>query len=154
MWRFTRPEFVGIQLSRGRGNRVPGTQRKLIWAAGWCVPVGLLLAALLPTVPHVGLHLFLLGGVGLLTLSVALHVGLAHGGAPELLHRPTNGIRGFGVLLLAGLVLRLALELAPGVLSRDGSLALAAILVLASLVPWGLLVLPRLLAQWIEDHES
>ena len=132
--------------------RVAGTQRKLIWLAAWCVPVGHLLAAALPGTPHVGLHLFLLGGIGLITLTVALHVGLAHSGGQELVHRPVGAVRLFGGLFLAGLVLRLALEVLP--LQREACLALAAGLVLASLVPWGALVLPRLVAKWIDGHDS
>lgn len=88
----------------------PGTQRKLIWAASWCLPIGLAVAAFYPSLPHVGLHIFFLGGIGLITLSVALHVGLAHSSGQELVNRAVPAIRFFGAFMAIALALRITAE--------------------------------------------
>lgn len=135
-----------VLILAARFHRLPavaGTQRRLIWIATWCLPLGLAIAAAFPERPHLGLHLVFLGGLFLLTLSVALHVGLAHAGGQELVQRPVFSIRLFGALTFAALACRLIAEYA--VAERFGWLALAAALAMLALVPWALLILPRLL---------
>lgn len=123
--------------------QVPGTQRMLIWLSSWCLPLGLALAAALPERPHVGQHVFYVGGLLLLTFCVALHVGLAHAGGQTLVHRPVFAVRIFGALVFAALACRLMAEFA--VSARFGWLAAASGLVMLALLPWGALILPRLL---------
>lgn len=126
-----------------RFPQVPGTQRVLIWLSAWCLPLGLVLAALIPDRPHVGLHVLYIGGLLLLTLSVALHVGLAHAGGQSLVQRPVQSVRVFGALVLISLSCRILAEYNP--MARFGWLAAAAGVAMFALLPWGLLILPRLL---------
>jgi len=122
---------------------VAGTQRKLIWAASWCLPIGLSVAALYPSRPQVGLHIFFLSGIALLTFSVALHVGLAHSTGQKLVGRPVFAIQLFGGLVFAALFLRILAEFDSA--NRFAWLAAGASVFLLALLPWGWLILPRLL---------
>jgi len=122
---------------------VAGTQRKLIWIASWCLPLGLSVAALFPNLPQVGLHIFFLSGTALITFSVALHVGLAHSSGQELVGRPVLAIQLFGGLVFVALLLRIIAEF-DGT-HRFAWLAAGAGVFLLALLPWGLLILPRLL---------
>ena len=126
-----------------RWPSVAGTQRKLIWIASWCLPVGLMVAAIMPNQPQVGLHIFFLSGIGLITFSVALHVGLAHSSGKELVMRPVNAMRIFGALIFIALILRICAEFLPQ--HRFEWLAAGAGVFLLALLPWGFLILPRLL---------
>lgn len=126
-----------------RWPSVEGTQRKLIWMASWCLPIGLTVAALLPDQPQIGLHIFFLSGIALITFSVALHVGLAHSSGKDLVMRPVRAMRLFGALVFLALVLRICAEHFP--LHRFEWLAAGAAVFLLALIPWGILILPRLL---------
>ncbi|MFT7517075.1 MAG: hypothetical protein ACI84O_000865, partial [Myxococcota bacterium] len=90
-----------------RPPTMPGTQRKLIWIASWCLPIGLLLTAVLPNLLQIGLHVLFIGGLLLVTLSVALHVGLAHSSGQALVSKPVGAVRAFGALLMLALALRI-----------------------------------------------
>jgi uncharacterized protein involved in response to NO len=126
-----------------RPPTIAGTQRKLIWLACWCIPVGLLLTVLIPWHPQIGLHVLFIGGFAMLTFSVALHVALAHSGGQHLVSMPVAQTRAFGMLLAIALACRIAAELNP---ERQFTwIGAGAITFLAALLPWGLLVLPRTL---------
>jgi hypothetical protein len=140
---------AAVLLLSGRIYRLPtvgGTQRRLIWISAWCLPLGLLLASRMPERPQIGFHVLFLGGLLLLTLSVALHVGLAHTQGQELVHRPLPSVRIFGGLLLLALCGRIFAEYAGG--DRFDYLAVAAGCVLAALVAWGALLMPRFVRSW------
>lgn len=123
--------------------QVPGTQRRLIWLSTWCLPIGLALTVALPYRPQIGQHVLYVGGLLLLTMSVALHVGLAHANGQELVHKPVQRVRLFGALVLAALACRIAAEYS--VQERFSWIAAAAACALLALLPWGALILPRLL---------
>lgn len=125
-----------------RPPSIAGTQRKLIWIASWCLPIGLALTAAISTRPQIGLHVFFLGGIALITLSVALHVGLAHSTGQELVFKPVLQTQLFGLLCGVALILRIVAEI--DLIHRFDWLGAAAACMLAALIPWAQLVLTRL----------
>lgn len=108
--------------------RAPGRPVRLswaLWAAGWCVALGLLAAAALPAYEVTAWHLVFVGGYGLLTLAIATRVVVSHGGH-EMAEE--NGVLGATVVAAVGaaLVLRLASDGAsPAALRLDALAALA-----------------------------
>lgn len=126
-----------------RRPTIQGTQRWLIWMASWCLPVGLALAAAIPSRPQIGLHVFLLGGIALMTLSVAMHVALAHSADEALVFRPVMRVRIFGGLMVTALLCRAMAEI--DMIHHFDWVAGGAMLFLLALLFWGQLVLPRLL---------
>ena len=125
-----------------RPPSIAGTQRKLIWLATWCLPAGIALLAAIPSRPQIGLHIFFLGGIGLITLAVALHVGLAHSTGQELVFKPVLQTQLFGALTGLALVLRIVAEIDH--IHRFDWLGAAAAVMLLALLPWAQLVLTRL----------
>ncbi len=84
----------------------------LLWASGWCIVLGLALAAAMPDHAIAALHVVFLGGFGALTLGIASRVVVTHGGhgvERERLLAPVTAV----VALAAALGLRLAAEAWP-----------------------------------------
>jgi uncharacterized protein involved in response to NO len=108
--------------------RPPGRNVRLswtLWAAGWCVAMGLLAAAVLPAHEITAWHLVFIGGYGLLTLAIATRVVVSHGGHDMA---EEGRVLGAGVLAAVGLALLLRVSadgFAPGALRRDAVAALA-----------------------------
>ncbi len=86
--------------------RKPGWHRWLVWLSAWAIPVGYLVAAAVPAHPQVGLHVVFITGFALMALSVGLHVSLAHGGRPDLVHGRPWQVPVFGLLILLAVVFR------------------------------------------------
>jgi uncharacterized protein involved in response to NO len=115
--------------------RRPGRNDRLawgLWAAGWCVALGLLAAAALPSREVTAWHLVFVGGYGLLTLAIATRVVVSHGGHEM---REEGLVLGAGVVAGVGLalVLRLASDGASAAALRGDALA-----ALAWATAWGL----------------
>lgn len=96
-----------------------------LWAAGWCVALGLLAAALLPGYEVTAWHVVFVGGYGLLTLAIATRVVVSHGG-----HEMREEGRVLGPAAVAAVALALVLRVAgdgasPEALRRDGLAAAA-----------------------------
>jgi len=134
-----------------RPPSVPGTQRKLIWIASWCIPIGLGLAAAFPTFSQIGLHVFFLGGIGLITMCVALHVALSHSTGQDLVMKPVWQTQVFGGSIFLALACRIVAELDPA--HRFDWIAAGAALFMFALLPWGQMVLPRLLPTLFQREE-
>lgn len=67
----------------------PGFHRKLVWAAAWLAPLGLVASGLLPDYRVPALHVLFIGGFSLMAFGVATHVSLSHlGFADEAMGRP------------------------------------------------------------------
>ncbi len=106
----------------------PGRNVRLswaLWAAGWCVALGLVGAAVFRAQETAAWHVVFVGGYGLLTLAIATRVVVSHGG-----HDMAEESRVLGAVVLAGvgvaLVLRAASAgFAPADLARDGVAAAA-----------------------------
>lgn len=92
--------------------RPPGRRVALswaLWAAGWCIALGLVAAAALPAYEVTAWHVVFVGGFGLLTLAIATRVVVSHGGHAL---REEGDVLGAVVLVAvaAALVLRLAAD--------------------------------------------
>jgi hypothetical protein len=84
----------------------PGWHRWLVWLSAWAIPTGYLLAAAMPWHAQMGLHVVFISGFALMALSVGLHVSLAHGGRPELVHGRPWQVPVLGLLILLAVVFR------------------------------------------------
>jgi len=125
--------------------RGPGRSVRLswaLWAAGWCVALGLVAAAALPGLEVTAWHLVFIGGYGLLTLAIATRVVVSHGG-----HEMAEETRVLGtgvvVAVVLALVLRLASDGGSAAAVRRDALAAAAWAVAWAL--WLAAALPRVL---------
>jgi uncharacterized protein involved in response to NO len=128
-----------------RPPTVPGLHRRLAWLAAWLLPAGFWLAALLPRLRTAALHVVFVGGFAQLTLAVAAHVVLSHGGRPERLHQSPLALR----LMAALLALAFAGRLLAGVdLARIPEwLAVAGAAFAGAVGCWAVLVAPGLRAR-------
>lgn len=129
----------------GRPPTVPGLHRRLAWLAAWLVPAGFWLAALLPRLRTAALHVVFVGGFAQLTLAVAAHVVLSHGGRPDRLRGSPLALR----LMTALLALAFAGRIAAGVdLARIPEwLAAAGLAFTGAIACWVALVAPALRAR-------
>jgi uncharacterized protein involved in response to NO len=90
-----------------------GMHRWLIWGGAWLLPLGYLLVALRPELRVAGLHVVFLGCFALMALAVSVHVVLAHGGHGALLSGYPWQVVMMGALVLAALVARVLMSVAP-----------------------------------------
>ncbi len=125
-----------------RPPTVPGLHRKLVWVAGWMIPIGYLVATLVPQQPQVGLHMVFIGGFALMTFAVGLHVTLAHGGAEELVHHTAPPVPVFGLMFILAVAFRALVNLDHA--HSQVWLGLAAACFLLGTLAWAWLAVPRL----------
>ncbi len=111
-----------------------------LWGSGWCVLLGLVLAAAWPAQTLAAWHLTFIGGFGLLTLGIATRVVVAHGRHPFADERRTLGLPVAAALAVA-LGARIAAEIAPG---RNGWIAVSAGAWLIAWLAWSARALPRI----------
>ncbi|MBN8249364.1 MAG: NnrS family protein, partial [Verrucomicrobia bacterium] len=107
------------------------------------VPAGLLLTALPPYHPVAYLHVTLMGGLGLLTLTVATRVVLGHSGQLARLRGPNRWLWGVASLVLLAVITRVSADLWPRI--QASHYIHAALLWTAALAWWGFRVLPSVL---------
>jgi uncharacterized protein involved in response to NO len=112
--------------------RRPGARDLLsyvLWGAGWMILVGLWMVAVAPLQPLPGLHVFFIGGLGLLTAGIATRVTVRHGGHPLAAERRVLSL-GVPVLLVLALLARVAavmnVERAPMLLSLGATFWISA----------------------------
>jgi uncharacterized protein involved in response to NO len=81
--------LFGLVLQGGihRRPRLPGAQRWIVLIAAWCVPLGAILAGVLPDDRIAFLHITFVAGFGLLSFAVGAHVVLSHTDREELRDR-------------------------------------------------------------------
>lgn len=115
---------------------------RLLWISFWCVPLGLLFAALFPGYRTTLLHLTYAGGFGLMTLIIATRVVVAHCGFDDFWDRGSVAVYGVVVAASLGVVIRVWAPFWP--ILYWGTLALAAgFWLLASLI-WAAVFVPKL----------
>ncbi len=91
----------------------PGWNRWLLWVAGWMLPLGYTLAAILPEQRSVGLHVVFIGGFALLALAVATQVTLGHRGYRQVMLGRPWPVVGIGGLMAAAILARSLMQLDP-----------------------------------------
>ena len=129
-------------------TRTPGQRLwhlRFLWISFWCVIGGLWLAALFPEYEIPALHVTFIGGFGLMTLTVATRVIVAHCGFEALWERDSKAILVFGFSFLLALLSRVAADLFPDY--YFGILYVGAGFWLTSALTWGLVFLPKV-APW------
>lgn len=115
-----------------------------MWASGWFILLGLLIAAAVPRHTVAGLHVAFIGGYGLLTLAIASRVVISHGRRPA--SEEARLVRGPIVGLFAGaLILRVVVDAIPG-RAAPHALAAAAVLWISGWLWWTWGMLPRVFA--------
>ena len=134
--------FVALvwKLVRPPGRRAIGAWA--MWAAGWLVVLGLLLAAVFPFHAVALEHLVFIGGYGLLTLAIGTRVVVGHGRHPV-----TDEGKVLTIGVVAMLAIALALRLAAEWLSPAGqlhTLATASAFWILAWVLWAVGALPRI----------
>lgn len=120
----------------------PGVNRRTVWLAAWCVPVGLALAAIFPEDRIAWMHVAYVGGFGLLAFAVSAHVALGHGGYEAARDgRPWQALA-FGVLFATAMILRATATQMPDV--YFGWLAAAAGIWLLGALVWAIFLVPKM----------
>jgi uncharacterized protein involved in response to NO len=138
--------LLGWKLARLPGRRALGAWA--MWASGWLVLGGLVLAALVPSRAIAFHHLVFIGGFGLLTMSIGTRVVTGHGRYP--VHDESRILHPVVVALVGlALVLRVAGDFAPGPARWLGGSA--ALWILAWL-GWAIGALPRILRRAAPDR--
>jgi uncharacterized protein involved in response to NO len=123
-----------------RAPRRRGWNAWLIYACGWAMPAGLLIAAAWPLQQRAGLHVSFIAGVALLALAVAAQVSFGHGGRrEEILGRPVM-VPVVAALVIVATAARAAMEIDPQ--RYFWWMQVAAVTFLAALVLWGVWVAP------------
>ena len=125
-----------------RWPRARGLHRRLAWIAVWMLPIGFACVAIWPVYRIAMLHLVFLSGFMLLTLSVASHVAIAHGGRDPLLLVNPPPLFVMGAAVLLAVIARILVSVDPTRLRLW--VGVASSLFLVALASWAWWVLPRL----------
>jgi hypothetical protein len=88
----------------------PGNNRRLVWLAGWMLPLGYLLAAAWPAHATAGLHVVFIGCFATLALAVGAQVTLGHGGYRDVMTGSPWPVVGIGAAMGAATVARVLME--------------------------------------------
>lgn len=120
----------------------PGVNRRVVWLAGWAIPLGLALAAVFPEDRIACMHVTYVGGFGLLAFAVAAHVTLGHGGYDAQRDGWPWQVITFGALFVTAMVLRATATRMPEVYL--GWLAAAASVWLAGAIVWAAFLVPKM----------
>ena len=122
---------------------VPGLHRRLVWLAAWLLPLGFWIEAIWPRLRGAALHVVFVGGFAQLTLAVALHVALSHGGRPERLDESPAATRAMAALLALAFAARIAAAIDVGHVAAW--LATAGLAFCGALAAWATLAVPALI---------
>jgi uncharacterized protein involved in response to NO len=125
-----------------RWPRAPGLHRRVAWLAAWMIPLGFAAVALWPVYRTALLHLTFLPGFMLLTLAIANHVIIAHGGRDTLLFANPVPLYVMGAAVALATCARLLVAFDPARLRLWAGAAF--FLFALALAAWASWVLPRL----------
>lgn len=120
--------------------RVPGAVAGVLRLALALIPAGLLLTAASPIQPVAWLHVTLMGGLGLLTLTVASRVVLGHSGQLARLRGRNRWFWGVAVTVMVAVATRVSGDLWPKI--QTTHYIYAALLWAGALAWWGWRILP------------
>lgn len=116
-----------------------------LWASGWFVLLGHWTVVFFVNYRIHILHVILVSGLALMTLMIAIRVGLSHGKHDMSLEKNSKAlIVGGGLVALAGLT-RLSAGFTPAI--YQSHLLYAAITWMLGLIIWGIIFLPRIMRQ-------
>jgi hypothetical protein len=121
---------------------LPGAHRAMFRLSLLLVPLGMVIATLLPEKRVALMHVAFGGGFALMILAITVHVTLMHGGRESLADRWPMPVVVSGVLVLAATALRAMLE-GFGDRYVDAMFA-ASVTWVAAVVVWGLFMVPKL----------
>ena len=88
----------------------PGLHRRLVWLAGWMMPLGLAASGLAPDYRVPALHVLFIGGFSVLAFGVATHVSFGHLGLERLAEGRSAAVVAVGAGLLLALASRVAAD--------------------------------------------
>jgi uncharacterized protein involved in response to NO len=133
---------VALVLVRGarlwRLPTQPGLNRRVVYAAAWCVPLGYAALTAWPAQRSAGLHVLFLGGFGLLAMSIGQHVIVAHSGRGEWLTASPKATWALAGLIGLALAARVAMQLDAGNHLRWMTVAALAFLGAGAAWLWGM----------------
>lgn len=112
----------------------------LLWTSCWSIFLGSCIYCVFPSVNT--LHLFYIGGFGLMTYMVASRVTLAHGGSGLDLEAKIFPLSVVGFCILLAGVTRVSVFIVPD--SYFNHLAYSAMVWILGLVIWGLIFIPKM----------
>ncbi|MCM2279466.1 MAG: NnrS family protein [Oligoflexia bacterium] len=126
-------------------RRPPARGTLAFWlrAAGSFVFLGAWAPVLLPSYAIHGFHLYLVGGFGLMVLTVASRVTLAHGGFPLTLEKKSRPILAASLLIVLAALTRATAPAMPA--SYLHHLAYAAICWIVAWLVWGFFFIPKMI---------
>ncbi len=122
-----------------------------LWLSFWCVIVGQLLSGVFPDYEISALHVTFVGGFGLLTLTIATRVTVAHCGFDPLWDRNSKTLTLFVACFVAALLARLSAALYPDY--YFGMLHIGAGFWLVGAVLWGAMFVPKLSPRHVSDDD-
>jgi uncharacterized protein involved in response to NO len=126
--------------------RTPGQRLwhiRFLWVSFWCVMGGLWLAALFPEYEIPALHVTFIGGFGLMTLTVATRVVVAHCGFEAVWEGDSKAVMAFGLSFSLALLSRVAADFFSE--SYFWILYIGASCWLIGALAWGLAFIPKVM---------
>ncbi len=89
----------------------PGLNRRVVWFAAWCLPLGYAVLSLFPEQRSAGLHVIFLGSFGMLSMAIGQHVIAAHGNRGDWLKGWPRATWAMAVCMSVALLARVAMQL-------------------------------------------
>jgi len=114
-----------------------------IWIASWCVPLGLLGAAVFPDYYIHFMHLLFIGGFSLMTMMIASRVTLAHGGHDLKLEKKSKALLIGASLVALATLTRVAAGFLPS--TYNSHIFYAAIAWLIGFSIWGIIFVRKMI---------
>lgn len=125
-----------------RWPQARGFHRRVSWFAAWMIPLGFALVAMFPAYRVGFLHLTFLSGFAAITLAVANHVAIAHGGRDPLLFANPRPLIAMGAAIVAATGARLLIAFDASRMQLWAGVAFSCFAV--ALISWAVWVFPRL----------
>jgi uncharacterized protein involved in response to NO len=128
----------------------PGWNRRLIWLAGWFLPLGYVLAVVFVQHHKAGLHVAFIGGFALLAFAVSTQVTLGHRGYSDVMVGKPWQVPAIGSLMIAASAARFAMDFDPARFFLW--MAVAAFFFLLGSAVWLAFVLPKMIVSPLAEN--